>query len=605
MRKPARNWIASCASETGATAPAVAVILLVLFGFVGLVVDTGLWYLSRRELQAAADAAALAAAPWADDAARAESEIDATLVANGVDADALTSFTWGVWCPSSSLDPTTRFRPGRLDCPDLPNATRSNAVRLEVSDEGPLIFAPLVAAGITAPNLNVRATATRINMAGLTAGSGVLDINQTAGVNAVLSALLGSSLNLSALTYQQMLAAQVDALSLLDALNTKLNLNAGSYNQVLNAQANAGEVLDAAISVLEQQGQTGSISTGLAGAKVIRDLALQAPNKKIQIGRLLNVGVWKDLSVGQSSPTAVTAGVDLLQLSSASLQVANGTNALALAAPIDLGVVKVGLQTTLIEPPQGSYFTFGPEGTRVRTAQARLLLNAQVNAAPIASANLPVYVEVGAGDAEITSIRCQGDPLRDSRVDVSATSSAAAVYLGSPTPANLMTNFNQPVSSTAITRARMDVAQLLPFLPLLKVEIGGQAGLTQQAQTLRFDQPVAPISVMPTATPSTIGFIGRPANAVDSGSLATPARAGSGANLSVGSVSLNTCILGQVLCLGGLDSALETSVRNTLNNVFAALNPLISGLLTGLGVHLGYVDVTVPGVRCGQAVLVE
>ncbi len=601
MRKPARNWIASCASETGATAPAVAVILLVLFGFVGLVVDTGLWYLSRRELQAAADAAALAAAPWGDDAARAESEIDATLVANGVDADALTSLTWGVWCPSSSLNPTTRFRQGRLDCPDLPNATRSNAVRLEVSDEGPLIFAPLVAAGITAPNLNVRATATRINMAGLTAGSGVLDISQTAGVNAVLSALLGSSLNLSALTYQQMLAAQVDALSLLDALNTKLNLNAGSYNQVLNAQANAGEVLDAAISVLEQQGQTGSISTGLAGAKVIRDLALQAPNKKIQIGRLLNVGVWKDLPVGQSSPTAVTAGVDLLQLASASLQVANGSNALSLAAPIDLGVVKVGLQTALIEPPQGSYFTFGPEGTRVRTAQARLQLNAQINLAPIVSANLPIYVEAGSGDAQITSIRCQGDPLRDTRVDVAARSSAIALHIGSP-QSNLMNNFTQPVASTAITPAKIDVVQLAG-LGLASVQVSGQAGLTQQAQTLRFDQPTTPISTMPTTTPSSSGYIGRTATTTSDGSLATPARAGNGASLSVGSLSLKTCLLGQLLCTGSLNS--EASARTALNTVFGLLNPLISGLLTGLGVHLGYVDVTVPGVRCGQAVLVE
>ncbi|WP_369058274.1 pilus assembly protein TadG-related protein [Caulobacter sp. 73W] len=600
MAKPAPNWTASCASETGATAPAVAVILLVLFGFVALVVDTGAWYLSRRELQAAADAAALAAAPWAGDG-RAQTEAQAALTANGVDPDVIPTLVSGVWCPSGSLGPTTRFRPGRLDCPDLPDATRSNAVRLTVSDQGPLIFAPLVATGMTPPNLNVRATAARINMAGLTAGSGVVEVNQTAGINAVLGALLGSSLNLSAVTYQQMLAAQVDALSLLDALNTRLNLNAGSYDQILNAQANAGQILDAAVGVLEQRGQTASISTGLAGAKVIRDLALQAPNKKIQIGKLLNVGVWKDIPVGQSSPTAATAGVDLLQLASTSLQVANGSNALSLAAPIDLGIVKVGLQTALIEPPQGSYFTFGPEGSRVHTAQARLQLNAQINLAPIVAANLPIYVEAGSGDAQITSIRCQGDPLRDTRVDVAARSSAIALHIGSP-QSSLMNNFTQPVASTAITPAKIDVIQLAG-LGLASVQVSGQAALTQQAQTLRFDQPTTPIITMPTTTPSSSGYIGRTAKTTSDASLATPARAGSGASLSAGSLSLKTCLFGQLLCTGSLNS--EANARAALNTVFGLLNPLISGLLTGLGVHLGYVDVTVPGVRCGQAVLVE
>lgn len=600
MATPARNWTASCASETGATAPAVAVILLVLFGFVALVVDTGAWYLSRRELQAAADAAALAAAPWAGDG-RALTEAQAALTANGVDPDVIPTLVSGVWCPSGSLGPTTRFRPERLDCPDLPDATRSNAVRLTVSDQGPLIFAPLVATGMTPPNLNVRATATRINMAGLTAGSGVLDVNQTAGINAVLGALLGTSLNLSALTYQQMLAAQVDALSLLDALNTKLNLHAGSYGEVLNAQASAGQVLDAAISVLEQQGQTASISTGLAGTKVIRDLALQAPNKKIQIGKLLNVGVWKDIPAGQSSPTAATAGVDLLQLASASLQVANGSNALSLAAPIDLGIVKVRLNSTLIEPPQGSYFSFGPEGTRVQTAQARLSLNTDINLSPILTSSLPIYLEIGAGEAQITNIRCQGNPLSDTQVDVLARASAASLHLGSA-PSNLMADFGQPVASSAVTPANIKVLQLFG-LGLVTVEVRAQAALTQQPQTLRFDQPSSTISAMPTSA-SAVGFIGRAPTATTAGSLATPARAGNGATLSFGTVSLRTCTL-SLICLGLLDAGLEGTVKNTLNLVFAALDPFISGLLTGLGVHLGYVDVTVPGVRCGQAVLVE
>ncbi|MET0337838.1 MAG: hypothetical protein ABW063_08740, partial [Caulobacter sp.] len=87
------------------------------------------------------------------------------------------------------------------------------------------------------------------------------------------------------------------------------------------------------------------------------------------------------------------------------------------------------------------------------------------------------------------------------------------------------------------------------------------------------------------------------------GSPATPARAGGGFVLAVGDLKLNTCILGG--CIGTVDAVLGAAVTPLLNTVLGLLNPLISGLLAGLGVHLGYVDVTVPGVRCGQAVLVE
>ncbi|MDG2520733.1 pilus assembly protein TadG-related protein [Caulobacter segnis] len=598
MAKIAPSWQAFRASETGATAPAVAAITFVLFGFIGLAVDTGTWYLARRELQGAADAAALAAAPFAANPGEANSRAKAMLAANGVpDPDeSLISLTTGVWCPEGSWETSARFRADNLQCPNLPDAPRPTAVRLTVRDTGPLILAPLIATGITAPVFNVRATAAQVNMAGLTAGSGVLDINQASGVNAILGALLGTGLNLSALTYQQMLAAQVDVLSLLDALAVKLNLQAGDYEQVLNANATVGQVLDAAVGVLEQQGQTTSISAGLAGAKVIRDLSLNAPNQSVKVGKLLNVGVWKDMPVGQARPTALTAGVDLLQLASASLQVANGANALTLAAPIDLGVVKVGLESTLIEPPQTAYFTFGPEGTRVRTAQARVLLTAKIDLL-VVKGDLPVYVEAGAGDAEITAISCQGDPRNDTRVDVAGRASAVALHVGRPNAAgmNLMRNFTQPVAAVNITPAEVDV------IGLAKVQVGTNTYIGQRADALQFRQPAGSAPLPPVLTK--VGFIGRSATPTDPGSQAIPARAGGSVGLSVDDLTLNTCTV-FTGCLP-IGAAVSGVLKPVLTTVLGLLNPLISGLLTGLGIHLGYVDVTVPGVRCGQAVLVE
>ena len=60
MRKETR----SRSSETGAVAIIVAVSLAVLVGFAGLVLDLGRLYINKTELQSAADACALAAAPY-------------------------------------------------------------------------------------------------------------------------------------------------------------------------------------------------------------------------------------------------------------------------------------------------------------------------------------------------------------------------------------------------------------------------------------------------------------------------------------------------------------------------------------------------------------
>ena len=61
-----RKEILSRSSETGAVAIIVAVSLAVLVGFAGLVLDLGRLYINKTELQSAADACALAGAPYLD-----------------------------------------------------------------------------------------------------------------------------------------------------------------------------------------------------------------------------------------------------------------------------------------------------------------------------------------------------------------------------------------------------------------------------------------------------------------------------------------------------------------------------------------------------------
>jgi uncharacterized membrane protein len=66
------------------------------------------------------------------------------------------------------------------------------------------------------------------------------------------------------------------------------------------------------------------------------------------------------------------------------------------------------------------------------------------------------------------------------------------------------------------------------------------------------------------------------------------------------------------LCAAPLDlndkniGKIIANLRQILNPVInGLLDPLVDGLLAALGIKLGYMDVTVTGVRCGVPVLVQ
>jgi uncharacterized membrane protein len=66
-------------------------------------------------------------------------------------------------------------------------------------------------------------------------------------------------------------------------------------------------------------------------------------------------------------------------------------------------------------------------------------------------------------------------------------------------------------------------------------------------------------------------------------------------------LSLSGTLLGiQLPSTGGLLG----SVTALLAPAFAGLDSLVDGLLAALGIRIGYMDVTVTGVRCGNPVLV-
>jgi uncharacterized membrane protein len=605
------TWLAT---DRGVIAPATAVMLAVLVGMVGLVTDTSVWYAQRRQLQAATDAAALAAAPYAENATAARNAADAVLVANGLNpVTAVTAFAIGQYCTDASVG--QRFASGA--CADAIDTT-ANAVRIDTGLGTPLFLSRLFTASDTNERrISTTATAARVNQAGIQAGTGTAALN--AGLaNAVLSSLTGSTVALTAAHYDGLLKTNVDALTFFDALATRVGVTGGTYGQLLQSNVSVRDVVAAQIAALASQNQVAEAAAAIAGLQLLQGQI--AGNPTIALGNLFDVGLWANRQVGDAASTsALHAGINLMQLTSFSLQLADGNHlATVPASAIGIpGLASIRVAATAIEPPVRPYFAFGPEGTQVHSAQVRLKLELEVlNLAPQlgVGVRVPLYVEAASGEAQIDEIECSGNPGSDTTVAVTANGGVANLYLGTVSN-DVMNNFSAPVTQSQVQP--MNILNV-GILGLSVVDATAKAhvalGSTAAASSaLTFVQPSG--TVTQSVPPTSQGVIGRPAFGTTLASLATRARATSTqltGNLVGGladSLVLNACLIkigsNCTVPLAARTGSAVGPLYTVLRPVLSSLDGTIDGLLRTLGVQLGYVDVAVTGVRCGHPVLVS
>ncbi|MFE0753665.1 pilus assembly protein TadG-related protein [Inquilinus sp. NPDC058860] len=602
-----RRIIAGWSEERGAIAPFAAIVLAVMIGLVALSTDLGSWFAQRRDLQAATDAAALAAV--ADQGNLKDRNVGAIktqaalmLKENGsrYTASNINALTLGTYCADKGLEPFNRFRSAIALCPgDTRDASYvvANAVKVDVKDDASGFLSKVLQPLPASFQIRTSATAARIDEAAFQAGTGVLavDTNQSAILNAVLGGLLGTSLQLNAVDYRGLLNTNIQALSFLDALAVNLDLSAGTYDQLLATNVQVSELIQAAIDVLDAPASIASISLAAIKAKIVG-------NPSLQLGDLLDLGIWRPLPVGSSTaPTALQAGLNLYQLLTLTLQVANGDNAVAIPN-FDfnlLGILAgVHLEATVIEPPQSPPFAFGPVGISVHTAQVRLKLKIELATGLLKAllgsiVELPLYVEAGAGDAILSNIDCGIEPATDAQVQIDAKSGVARAYIGT-IATDTMKNFTKEITYDDIQYSKiagvdvlgLGVITLASLTGKAKVEIGSGS-----YQTLTFDQT---------------DIANRTAQSVVSRGMVDNLLSSLGQTLEL---KLCTAVLLGV-CILPLDLRLVPDAVNALRVILAPvinglLDPLVDGLLAALGIKLGYMDVTVTGVRCGVPVLVQ
>lgn len=542
----------AAANRDGGIAVILALFMMVCVSLCALAVDVGSLYLERRTVQGAADLAAIAAA---GDLQRAEAAARATLAANGFgDLDRLAVIK-GRYAADPDVAPAARFTAG---------LEPYNAVRLTAAKTGRLHFAKSFMAE---PEITVSAIGAADAQATFSIGSRLASLNGGI-VNALLGALLGGNVSLSAMDYNALLNANVSLDGFLSALAAEVGLTAGTYNSLLDGEVAIGNVLSAAAQAASANGDT-------QGAQaILRLLSQTTASVSVPLKAVLDLGPLSHAEVGQPH-AGLAADVNLMSLLSAAAQAANGQNQIALnlggAVP---GLLDLRVDLAIGEAAQHSgWVAVGQPGATVQTAQTRLRVVAEVGGTGILAGvrvRLPLYIEIAHAHARLETVSCGSGG--DAQAVIAAYPAVVRAWIGDVAAGGLSSfGSSVPVSRGSVVQA-----------PLVAVSASAYAAMTNTAATdLTFTQADVEDRVVKTAavrdfTSSLVGSL-------------------------LQSADLQVNVLGLGLGLGV--PAVKALVLSLLMPVTSLLDPLLAGLLKAVGLHLGEVDVQVNGIRCGNAVL--
>ena len=538
-----RTLIALAQDVRGSISIAAAFGLIMLLGAAALAIDVGSLHLDRRKLQGIADAAALAAAarPGEERAA-----VERIIAANCDCGIAIASLAPGSYVADVGIPAERRFTPG---------GASPNAVRVVLTREHPLFFGRAIT-GRTANVISASATGSRRGYAAFSLGSRVAAVG--GGVpNAILSALTGSQLNLSAMDYEALASADIDLLAFSDALRSEIGVEALTFGQTLDSQVRMPQLLSALAAVADP-----------SVAPLVEHMAARASATQLVPASAIDLGP-RSSSVRVDPANPVRVNLLSLLRTMLILGAADRQVDLDLAGALP-GGTQARLALIVGEPPASSPLIAVTDDNQVvvRTAQVRLRIDTKI-ATPVATIELPMLAELGSASARISDIDCGRNA--SAAVTLAVTTSPASLAIGTVTDSEFR-DMSRPL---APTRARV------LKLPLASVDAEAELVLSDLAEKpAAFSR--AEISNGTVRTVSSTGLVTGAAKSLADRMELTGNVAGIGLNL------------------GSLKALVATTVGATA--------PLIDGILqqiTGvLGVHVGQADARVNALRCGQAKLV-
>ncbi len=531
-------------AREGAVTVMLAASLLMLMGAATVSVDLGSIYLAQRQLQGIADAAAMAAAQESAVALRRQAA-QGILTQSGQDEIAVERLENGTYRQDKTIPIDARFQTGGDE----------SATRVELVQTVPLFFGR--ALGFNKATVRARATAARLDMAAYALGSSLASVSN--GIpNAVLSALLGSQVNLSVLDTQGLASAHVDLLGYADALKAEVNAKDITYAQLLATPIPLGDALRALTAGLSD---TGAIAA-------IDQIADKAPLVDVTLADMLDLGPYGQLDY---NPGPKGMEIDAFSLVRALLEVSHGDT---LDLQFDLAVP--GLSNVHVRLVRGYGVAQSPwltvTGARdyvLRTAQARLLVTAKLGTgnAFLPSIDLPIYADLAQAEATLDDIACTGTGTDDG-VTLGVTPAPGTVGIGVPDSA-AMGDLSQEVTLSNATL--VNVPLIAKVTGLSNVALGGSSGPQDVLFTF------ADIRGQVTKTVASTDL---------TQSLASSLIAGTDLKAQTLGLTLNLSSITQI-------------VGTTLNLAAPTLDKTLFTLTDALGLQVGAAQVKVNTVRCG------
>lgn len=560
---------------------ALSLIVIVLIG-----TELGYLFFMKRELQKSVDLAALAGAQQISSIGGCADAVSAAkLSANGSGGSDTHRNLPAMFSLADGDIECGQWDPTKTTSDHFEPATSSlNAVRITIS-KAPIAILPFFNTDRT---IQVKAVAANDPIASFSLGTGVASLNEGA-VNQLLNALLGTGnkINLKLVDYRGLASAQIRLLDLVSAVP-----NVGTVNELLNTPIKLNDLMLAMVQVL---GSSNAVAVQALNAII----SANVKSVDIKLGDLIKVTT-------PSPEGAASASINVLDLLTTSAQVANGKNLIKLGSAVNLGALaQADVHLVIIEPPS---IAIGPAGqdsqgnwrTQAHSAAVRLFLDVTLlntSTVPGLSAivnvtllHLPIYIEVGQGNARLNSIKCAPN-LADCRIMIDAKPGLASVCIAGVSDA-LMSDTKTAVDCTAMPSATISELTVLG-LPILQVtaKVPVQAEIPDtNYQTLTYNGVIGDADDVQTVNSNAVG-------SVLSNTLS---------NFADGKKWTLTLVVIGILPLpvGDVLSPLLNFVLSTLAPLFSLLDAIIVPLLNLLGVQLGYSDVRLLSLLCGEAKLV-
>lgn len=542
--------------DKGVISVMAAFTLVIVIAIAALVTDAGSLLLTRRSLQNATDAAALAAV---QDVTNAQATARTVLNANNFSGATIEDLSPGIYSPVETLSASNRFSAASASDPGV------NAVFVRTTAQANTYFSRVFGIADHLP-VHAKALATQISVASFSAGTRTASLDNGVA-NAVLGAMLGTTLSLSAVDYEALANTRIDALTYLNKLATHVG-TVSTYNELVSQQVSISTMLLAASEVIvDGNGISGSNSAG--AVSVLNSLSALVPSGATVIpADFLSVS---DLS-GRTIGSIEGLGHDGLKLDVFDL-LAGAARAYGTGKSID---VTSGLSIPITNTSLTAKIAIGAPmttavdakvGTSIHTAQTRValdlkLLNVSIPLVLSTTVDIPIFINAASGTATLTAVPCKSADM----VDLHGTTGLVTAQIG---------DASGSLSDFSMTPNPPDPAIVNLKVLLLSVPViaKGSSSIGSSEGDATFSQD--------DINTQAVHSIGGATDGVLFSDLLS---------------SLQLSVAG---------ASVPTALTNSVTSALGALDPVVTTLLRTLGVHLGDLDTIVNGTKCGVPMLVE